>query len=145
MFSSVGLGEGFLGVKITRIPYHSLGCDPMGGGWKGGGEEGTTGGRGGQGAGAKGGGQKLRRERQGERGRRGECARGRKGGRGEGGGGEGRDWGRVKGGGVRAPGRNQGAPLWNSSHAAIYYQALHPIQNTVLFTFCRYNYKSLMQ
>ena len=32
LFSSVGLWEGFLGVKITRIPYHFVGCDPMVGG-----------------------------------------------------------------------------------------------------------------
>ena len=32
LFSSVGLWEGFLGVKITRIPYRFVGCDPMVGG-----------------------------------------------------------------------------------------------------------------
>ena len=32
LFSSVGLWEGFLGVRITRIPYRFVGCDPMVGG-----------------------------------------------------------------------------------------------------------------
>ena len=32
LFSSVGLWEGFLGVRITRIPYRFVGCDPVVGG-----------------------------------------------------------------------------------------------------------------